>query len=74
MRKIANIQIDKYAEAGQQFIQTLSVDGKVISSRSDKIAKGGRFNTAVEGQGAFTGKIFSHSKFDTLLYPNRRLI
>jgi hypothetical protein len=59
----ANIHLDKYDDAAQQFTQTLAVDGKVVSSRSDKIGKGGRFNTAVEGQGAFQGVIFSHSRF-----------
>ena len=63
---MANIQPDKYDDQTQQFTQTLAVDGKVVSSRSDKIGKGARFNTAVEGQGAFSGMIYSHSRFQIL--------
>ena len=63
---MANIRSDKYNDQTQQFTQTLAVDGKVVSSRSDKIGKGGRFNTAVEGQGAFSGTIYSHSRFQML--------
>ena len=62
----ANIPSDKYDNQTQQFTQTVSIDGKVVSSRSDKVGKGGRFNTAVEGQGSFTGTIFSHSRFQML--------
>jgi hypothetical protein len=65
---IANLRSDKYDDQAQQFTQTLAIDGKVVSSRSDKIAKGGRFNTAVEGQGAFSGKIFSHSEYQVFKY------
>jgi len=51
----------KYNDQTQQFTQTLAVDGRVVSSRSDKVGKGARFNTAVEGQGAFKGTLYSHT-------------
>jgi len=63
---MTNIQPDKYNDQTQQFTQTLAVDGKVVSSRSDKVGKGARFNTAVEGQGSFSGTIYSHSRFQIL--------
>jgi hypothetical protein len=62
----ANRQLDKYDDKTELFNQTLAIDGKVVSSRTDKIGKGARFNTALEGQGAFTGTIYSHSKFQGL--------
>jgi hypothetical protein len=61
-----NISSDKYSDQTQQFTQTVAIDGKVVSSRSDKVGKGGRFNTAIEGQGSFSGTIYSHSKFQIL--------
>jgi hypothetical protein len=54
---------DKYSDQTQAFTQSIEIDGKVVSSRSDKVGKGARFNTAVEGQGKFSGVIYSHSKF-----------
>jgi hypothetical protein len=62
-RMMADVEPDKYSDQTQQFTQSLEVDGKVVSSRSDKVGKGARFNTAVEGQGKFSGVIHSHSKF-----------
>lgn len=60
---LINKCVDKYDEKTKQFGQTLSIDGKIVSTQSLAIGKGNQFNTAVEVQGGWAGTILAHSKF-----------
>jgi hypothetical protein len=59
----SNIQLDKYDTASGKFTQSLTMDGRQLSTQSMAVGKGVRFNTAVEVQGGFKGTVYGHSRF-----------
>ena len=59
------LEADKYNEASGNTTQTVSVEGRVVSTLSTRSGKAIGFGTAEEAQNAFKGVVYEHSYVNT---------
>ena len=56
------LPIDAYDDSSKNYTQTVTVDGKVISSLESSSGKAIGWGTAVEAQNELSGTVTAHSK------------